>query len=197
MSRNAPSPIPVPALLAPLIERFEAIGSQVFKDGIWTCDGGAVFFAHLCDEAKIERTLHVGLYYWPKDMLAQKFEQMEGGTPSKKDLREYWRDEHHHWVEITDKRLPEPLIMDPNGCVRNQPRLQTLAAAKKAYKADPKQKEWSGVGPDSDPREVAEWDKNVAKGIAILEGREAAPTVLPADSSPAPTAQIGETIQQR
>lgn len=160
----------VPTLLRPVIEQFEEIGPKL-SWGHWTCHEGALALSYLCRKAGIEHTLQVGLYYWPKERLAEKYEKMEGAKPSKKDLREYWRDEHHHWVEVTDKRLPEPWLLDPNGEARHEKRAMPKAAAK-SYRADPREKQWSGVGPDTTPEQAREWFPDLAKAMSIIDGNE-------------------------
>lgn len=162
-------------LLELLVQEFEGVGRQIYSDGVWECEVGALVLSHLCNKAGIEHTLQVGLYWW-KDK-AERFRAMEGHEPSKRELKSYLADEHHHWVEITDDRFPEALIVDPNAEIRNEPRI-ALKSAAKHYEPKPKLRDCSDVGPGSDPYEAAEWLPKVAEALAIID-HTAEPVSLP------------------
>ena len=164
-----------PPLLVPLIERFGELGRALFDDGIWQCDSGAVTLAFLCDRLGIDHQLHVGLYYWPEERQAIHWEHVAGGTPTAEELASFWHDEHHHWITIIDERLEEPWLLDPNGEVRGEQRAMPLSSAGDRYRSKPALGEYSGIYPDTEPGEVAEWDPIVARAIAMIEKEGANP----------------------
>ena len=164
----------VPALIRPIIRRFEQIGRALFADGIWTCDAGALVLAYLCRCENIACRLHVGLYYWPVERRAQHWSVVNDGEPTDEDLAGFWDDEHHHWVTIIDPRLNQPWLIDPNGEIRSEPRAMPLANAESRYRSTPSLSEWSGVSPETDRREAAEWIPEVARAIAMI-GKKVVP----------------------
>jgi hypothetical protein len=107
-----------------MLARFDEAGSLV--DG-WTCDGGAAALHHFLGANGISSDAVVGLYHWPEDRLADKWRLLEGGEPTKDDLDSYWDDEHHHWVEFRDEH--GHWLIDPNGEIRGEPRIQRSADA--------------------------------------------------------------------
>lgn len=116
---------PYPALppdhpLRPHLQRFDEAGKLC--NG-WTCDGGAAALYHYLRNQGFAVDPYVGLYHWPEERLADKWREMEGGDPTEDDLESYWDDEHHHWVVVRD---PDgtPWLIDPNGEIRGEPRVQ-------------------------------------------------------------------------
>lgn len=154
--------------LADVIATFEQVGREVFDDGVWTCNGGAVFLKHLCDQAGLTAELCVGLYYWDEERLAEL--QHALGRAEGDD----WLDEHHHWVLVQGLGLPPGgVVVDPNGECRHEPRVQAAAQTER-YVPDDREGQWSGIYSHTTPTEVAQWDDDVARAIELAEQAEQA-----------------------
>jgi hypothetical protein len=144
-----------------VIDDFERIGKEVFSDGIWTCNGGAVFLKYLCDRAGLSAELCVGLYYWDEENLEELQQNLGRGEDDN------FLDEHHHWVVVHGTALPVGgVIIDPNAECRHEVRVQ-VAAKTGRYRADDAEGQWSGIYSYTTPAEVAEWDQDVARAIEL------------------------------
>lgn len=127
--------LPVDHPLRPLLARFDQVAES---HGTWTCDGGAAALSHLLARHGIAHTPIVGLYHWPQERLADKWRLLEGGDPDPEDLEGYWDDEHHHWIEV------DGWLIDPNGEIRGEPRLQrSMDAPQYEAREDYEQLSWS------------------------------------------------------
>lgn len=181
-----------PVLLAPAIHAFEAAGRQLSHDGSWSCETGALALSFLLKRQGIEHTLQVGSFIWPQKHLREKYERMEGPNPTRAELKEYWAQEHHHWVLVTDKRLDEPWVIDPNGELHHSGRVLPASEAKR-YEHDDRERKWSGIGPGSDPEVEAQHWPTLARALEIFKGEAVAS--LPKDDAvlndPAPTVARG------
>lgn len=123
VAREDPYPVlPEGHPLRALLARFDEAGALV---GGWTCDGGAAALSHFLAANRIEHEPVVGLYHWPEERLADKWRLLEGGDPDDDDLKDYWDDEHHHWIEVPGEHgIGDGYIIDPNGEIRGEPRIQ-------------------------------------------------------------------------
>lgn len=101
------------------LERFDAAGKLI---GGWTCDGGAAALSRLLDIAGIPNEPVVGLYYWREEHWPVYWQMT--GRPETIGPG-HTEPEHHHWVEVDD------YLLDPNGEVRLEPRVQLLEEALK------------------------------------------------------------------
>lgn len=160
---------------------FERVGGKMFDDGIWTCNSGAAAFSYICHRFGIEHELCVGLYYWPDEMLEEKWGLLEGGTPDENDLDGYWRDEHHHWVRVPALGC----IVDPNGEIRGVDRLVFEADAPDVYerycRSDLKS-DFLVYDPSEPIESIASWDKEVAQAVALID-QGLGPKLAPVDGS--------------
>jgi hypothetical protein len=173
--------------LAALLERYERLAFECNEDGGggWTCNGGAGVLSVMLEQAGIPHEFCVGLYHWPEEKLAEKWQLMEGGEPTAEELANYWDDEHHHFVEA------EGLVIDPNGECRSEPRWQPAETAYDeryemftldTWKGWDKCLSWSPYyGEDEngerrfyEPRECADSDHALARAIAILDAEQPA-----------------------
>lgn len=104
------------------LERYHLLelAMPTWVEGGFSCNGGALVLSELLEKANISHTVCVGLYWWPKKHLRQKYLEMEGVPPSKEDLKDYFYDEHHHWVKVTDPRFEHVMILDPNATIRHE-----------------------------------------------------------------------------
>ena len=160
-----------PILLRPIIVQFESVGRSIFPDGIWTCDAGSLVLAYLCRKAGVAHELQVGFYHWPEESQPLHWSLVNDGSPSAEDLANFWNDELHHWLVVTDARLDRPWLIDPNGEIRIEPRAMPLAAAADRYRPNASCWPWSGFCPDTDPQEAAEWISEVNLAIHLIDNK--------------------------
>jgi hypothetical protein len=151
---------------------FEKIGWEIHpQNGIWSCDGGAAVFFYICCQLGLPSELCVGLYWWDGDYesLNRKHRLMEGVELNPENLDWYFRDEHHHWVRVFYGDLCEQsLIVDPNGEIRGEPRVQNYTDTVR-YEQKSEQKHFLVYDPDEPIEEIAARDEDVARGIARVD----------------------------
>jgi hypothetical protein len=112
-----------------LIRNFELLGEALnhhqgrdINDG-WSCDQGAIALLALAEERGTESIIRSGLYWHPHlraytDTIGEVYNP-DNYFQAPQDPAE----EHHHWLEFNDQRAGWVLI-DPNGQVRGEPRVQ-------------------------------------------------------------------------
>ena len=140
----------VDASLQSVLDRFEELRPE---DG-WSCDGGAAVLSDMLGVAGVLHKLRCGKYWLHSG--AQRYAAL-GDTDE-------FEDEHHHWVEVGPYSHPSWLI-DPNGEIRDEPRIQAWAGADRYEPCD---------DPDSSrDREFMSWsplwDPDV-QDLASLDG---------------------------
>jgi hypothetical protein len=181
------------------LELFEEIGQEIYDDGIWTCNGGAAAFSYICGELGVPHDLQVGLYYWDEDLesLNKKHLLLEGVTLTDAGFEpeDYWNDEHHHWVRVyTGDNFSASVIVDPNGEIRGEPRVQPYVKAT-AYQAKDDPEHFLVYDPEDPIEDIAKYDKDVARAIVLVDERLARPQLdhaapAPAVATPAPELEI-------
>jgi hypothetical protein len=134
-------------------------GRYPYCEDAFSCDGGALVARHLAELIGLGARIAVGLYHHPDIesylRVAQGDAYVDGLSES--ELAEEaacWGEpvEHHHWLVVE-----ETWLVDPNGEIRGEPRVQLLEEAE-AY-------EESGL---SEIREIA-YDPDISLE-EILEG---------------------------
>jgi len=159
--------------LAWIIDEYERVGRAVAEDGVWPCDVGAVLLAELCDRAGIEREVVTGLYWHPtlKDYAAATGEDFDSLVESAKPGTNpnEPREELHTWV-VARSELGTAFLLDPNGEVRNEPRVQPLETAARYEPLD------EGHESVELPRHITaaeliaeNWDPRLTRALAILK----------------------------
>lgn len=111
--------------LQSVLNNYEALRPR----GGWNCDSGAAVLSHMLGRAGIPAYLRCGQYLYPTSADRERVL----GEPGD------WLDEHHHWVEVGGLDEPTHLI-DPNGELRGEPRIQPYTpevAARYVTRDDP------------------------------------------------------------
>ncbi len=109
---------PVSTNIAGIVSIFTQLGKNLYGDGSWPCDVGAVVLAHLADEYQINRAIIQGTYLHPN---AQSYNRTTGEIALSSQGEEPIK-EAHTWVVLTDQS--GEWIIDPNGELRGEPRAQ-------------------------------------------------------------------------
>lgn len=136
-----------------LVALFDLVGStlprpsKAMSEDSWTCNDGALFAAFICDLLGLRRRLSVGLYYHsgPEFLADLRDEDVD-------DVLEPF-DEHHHWVMVADDDVASgEWLLDPNGEVRGEPRLQRSSGGIYWESPHSLRKWWANDRPDWIPR---------------------------------------------
>jgi hypothetical protein len=97
-----------------VIAECDALGKQVYKDGVWQCHTGANMLTYMLNQAGVPAVTQVGRYWHPDADSRNRTLGYEG------DDADNHRDEHHYWTVTPDD------LLAPNGETRGEPRAQPL-----------------------------------------------------------------------
>ena len=172
-------------LLGRVIAEYEALGKQVYEDGVWQCQTGANLLTYMLTQAGIPAATQVGRYWHPDADSRNRTLGYEG------DDADTHRDEHHYWTQIFDS------LLDPNGEVRGEPRVQSIMetgtpdggsgelahfqgqnGVYEPFWEEANGDFWDPVmhetydAMDCDPVKAAKYDSKLSEGLALLAAKE-------------------------
>ena len=175
--RNKRDDITAQESLDQVVAQFEKMGQELYDDGVWQCDVGAFMLACLCDQVGLKRSIRFGLY-WHKDK--KSYARATGEWHDGLDENAGKEEEYHYWLEVSDTRLNHPKLLDPNGEVRGEPRIQNLDSTDnyEAFALD-NPDAIDPVEPDYDPMNDPEgrhlWGENFERGLALIRRDQLSP----------------------
>lgn len=147
---------------------YEGLGTEMFADRIWPCDVGAVVLAELADRAGLMREIITGTY---RHASAASYEHATGNDRGIAEADGAYP-EHHTWITIgSEKEDEEPLLIDPNGELRGERRVQPLTGTEHRYAPFEKGSQWIELPSDvTAGKLIAEgWDERLRAAIERLE----------------------------
>lgn len=154
--------------LAGLLERFDALGRELFDDGVWPCDVGAVVLGEMADREGVARAVVTGTYrhttkrsYLRATKAGRCARDVDGKYP-----------EHHVWVVLGEG--PEAALVDPNGELRGEPTAQPLAGTEARYVPLPEGSPWVTLQRDVTAAALVEegWDSRLDEAYARLTAED-------------------------
>lgn len=147
-----------------VLAEFTRVGRLLEEDGVWACDIGAVALGYLCDRVRLRREVVTGVYQHPTlAAYARATGQSETDVLTRNSF-----DELHTWTIIYAPE-GEALLIDPNGEVRGEPRMQPLARAVR-YAAFPETSEWHELPRGVRAEDLTGWDKRLDEALRLFEG---------------------------
>jgi transglutaminase-like putative cysteine protease len=154
-----------------MLTEHERLGAQVNSMSCWDCQTGALMLVALAQRAGLQAQAQVGLYWHPDAASCAR-------TTGEPDEGDGWRQEMHYWVILLVPGAGS-FLLDANGEVRGEPRLQPLAPAPLGGARE----RWAGASghyepfgeghefhdPDELVPTVAQaWDERLAAGLRLM-----------------------------
>lgn len=157
-----------------ILKIYEDARREIFDGDSFPCDVGAVTIAYLADLHGVKREVRTGTYLHKNleaycRAVGEDYESSRESLLPGRDANEP-TEEFHTWAVLYPEGA-EPLLVDPNGEVRKEPRTQPLSESLPRYKALDAGNEMVELESNVNPRELVSegWDKRLKPVLDYID----------------------------